>query len=68
MRTLRCLGTVIAKLMLVQAGLVEYHPAAWADDQGRILDVIGGEVVVSVLLLDMVEKVTEVHVADHAPT
>jgi len=48
--------------------LVEYHPAAWADDQGRILDVIGGEVVVSVLLLDMVEKVTEVHVADHAPT
>lgn len=54
--------------MLDQAGLVEYHPAAWADDQGRILDVIGGEVVVSVLLLDMVEKVTEVNVADHAPT
>jgi hypothetical protein len=54
--------------MLDQAGLVEYHPAAWADHQGRILDVIGGEEVVFVLLLDMVEKVTEVDVADHAPT
>jgi hypothetical protein len=54
--------------MLDQAGLVEYHPAAWADDQGRILDVTGGEVVVSVSLLDMVEKVTEVQVAHHAPT
>jgi hypothetical protein len=65
---LSCLGTVIAKSMLDQAGLVEYHPAAWADDQGRILDVTGGEVVVSVSLLDMVEKVTEVQVAHHAPT
>lgn len=54
--------------MLDQASLVEYNPAAWADDQGRILDVTGGEVVISVSLLEMVEKVTEVQVAHHAPT
>jgi hypothetical protein len=54
--------------MLDQAGLVEYHPAAWADDQGRILDVIGGEEVVFVLLLDVVKKVSQVEVAPHAAT
>lgn len=54
--------------MLDQTGLVEYDPAAWADHQGRILDIVGGEHVVSMFLLDVVKKVSQVEVAPHAAT
>jgi hypothetical protein len=48
--------------------MIKYNPAARAYNQGGVLDVPGGELVSSVLLLDVVQQVKEVSVAPNAPT